>query len=366
MQLHRELLMRVKNSDFRTIWCDQNNSIKIIDQTFLPFELVIKEIITPEDAAESILNMRVRGAPLIGITAAFGVYLAARLSNDIEYIRKEANKLILTRPTAINLKWAVDQMLQLLVSCDKSEREQVSLNYAKSLAEEDILISKRIGKFGLKIIDKIYKTKKKTVNILTHCNAGWLAAVDVGTATAPIYEARDKKIPIHVWVDETRPRNQGASLTSWELINENIDHTVVVDNAGGHLMQNDLVDLVITGSDRTTFTGDVCNKIGTYLKALAANANNVPFYVALPTSTIDWNISKGEDIEIEERSENEVHFMRGTNSNSNTENFRITLPNAKAANYAFDVTPKELVTGLITEHGIIKPNEFEISKLKNK
>ncbi len=354
--------MLVNKKPYLTIWADESNKIRIIDQTLLPYEFKILELATLDDAIEAIVNMRVRGAPLIGITAVYGLFLSLKNSCDNQEITKAASKLIKARPTAINLKWAVDKAVSFITSIDKKDRSDSLLGLAKTMAKEDIKNNEMIGSYGYKIIKKIYDKKKSTINILTHCNAGWLAAVDWGTATAPIYKARDMKVPIHVWVDETRPRNQGSFLTSWELQHENIDHTIIVDNTGGHLMQRGLVDIVITGSDRTTYTGDVCNKIGTYLKALAAFDNNIPFYVALPTSTIDWEISDGSKIDIELRNENEVHYMNGID-NDIVRSIRVSPENTKAVNFAFDVTPSKYVSGLITEHGVIEATESEILKL---
>ena len=358
--------MRVNKKKYKTIWVEDSSKIKIIDQTLLPYEFRIIELKSLEDTLDAIVNMKVRGAPLIGVTAAFGIYLAAKYSSEDMNIQDAQSKLINTRPTAINLKWAVDKIVNIILNTPKKQREEKSLFIAQNLAFDDERTNEDIGKNGLKILESIYEKKNTTINILTHCNAGWLATVDWGTATAPIYKARDKGIPIHVWVDETRPRNQGSYLTSWELKNENIKHTIIVDNAGGHLMQNGLVDLVITGSDRTTYEGDVCNKIGTYLKALAANDNDIPFYVALPTSTIDWNISNFNMIDIEERDAGEVHYVKGINENGFLQNIRVTPKEVNAINYAFDITPKKYITGLITEHGIIKANKSDILKYKGK
>ena len=356
--------MLVNNVLYKTIWVDKSDKIKIIDQTLLPYSLKIVELANINDAAKAISTMQVRGAPLIGVTAAFGIYLAIKISNKDSEIIKASEKLINTRPTAINLLWSVKRLIKIILETPEENRESKSLAIAKSMLKEDENTNKNIGNYGSKLINDIYKRTKKTVNVLTHCNAGWLATVDWGTATAPIYKARDMKIPIHVWVDETRPRNQGSFLTSWELQNENIDHTIIVDNTGGHLMQKGLVDIVITGSDRTTYTGDVCNKIGTYLKALAAFDNNIPFYVALPTSTIDWEIGDGSKIVIEQRDENEAHYMNGIDNNDTVRSIRVSPKNTKAANFAFDVTPSKYISGLITEYGVIEASEKEILKIK--
>jgi len=358
--------MLVNKKNYQSIWIDSLNKVKIIDQTLLPFEFRVIELESLEGTAEAIINMRVRGAPLIGVTAAFGLYLSIKKSNQEVDIIKARDHLISTRPTAINLKWAVDRMVEKIIKTKKELREAEALAIAKKMHSDDQDINEMIGDAGAKVIKKIYEEKNKTINILTHCNAGWLATVDWGTATSPIYKARDLGVPIHVWVDETRPRNQGSFLTSWELNNENIENTILVDNAGGHLMQNNKIDLVITGSDRTTYTGDVCNKIGTYLKALAAYDNGIPFYVALPSSTIDWNISNGNMIEIEERDQNEVHYVRGIDNKKVLQDVRVTPHESKASNFAFDVTPSKYITGLITEFGLLGANEAEILLLKEK
>tara|TARA_B110000858_G_scaffold166192_1_gene193313 strand:- start:356 stop:1438 length:1083 start_codon:yes stop_codon:yes gene_type:complete len=358
--------MLVNKKNYQSIWIDSLNKVKIIDQTLLPFEFKVIELESLEGTAEAIINMRVRGAPLIGVTAAFGLYLSIKKSNQEVDIIKARDHLISTRPTAINLKWAVDRMVEKIIKTKKELREAEALAIAKKMHSDDQDINEMIGDAGAKVIKKIYEEKNKTINILTHCNAGWLATVDWGTATSPIYKARDLGVPIHVWVDETRPRNQGSFLTSWELNNENIENTILVDNAGGHLMQNNKIDLVITGSDRTTYTGDVCNKIGTYLKALAAYDNGIPFYVALPSSTIDWNISNGNMIEIEERDQNEVHYVRGIDNKKVLQDVRVTPHESKASNFAFDVTPSKYITGLITEFGLLGANESEILLLKEK
>lgn len=354
--------MRVNKKKYQSIWTDGENRVFIIDQTLLPYSFRELELKTADDAGKAISLMQVRGAPLIGVTAAFGIYLASCEDSSDENLHAAKKALIQTRPTAINLKWAVEQMVAKLLKLESSKRNKAAFDLAKEFEEKDIRINQKIGNNGFEVIKKIYEKKKDTVNILTHCNAGWLATVDRGTATAPIYKARDMGIPLHVWVDETRPRNQGSQLTAWELKNEEIDHTIIPDNTGGHLMQRQMVDVVITGSDRTTYTGDVCNKIGTYLKALAAFDNNVPFYVALPTSTIDWDIDDGQKIIIEERDEDEIHYIKGLDDNSEIVNLRITPEGSKGSNFAFDVTPSKLVAGLITENGICLPNENDIKK----
>ena len=360
--------MKVKNEYYRTIWVKQGVE-KIIDQRYLPHKFIIEDLNTLSQVVTAIKDMHVRGAGLIGATAGFGMYLAALSSESStsfdEDLKQAAAELTATRPTAVNLTWAVERQLQAIQK-GKNNHEKVSiaLRTAKEIADEDAENCKKIGKYGLDLIEEIQCSKKgNTVNILTHCNAGWLAFVDYGTATAPIYEAFDKGIDIHVWVDETRPRNQGARLTAWELNEAGIPHTVISDNVGGHLMQHGLVDLVITGADRTTSTGDVANKIGTYLKALAAKDNNVPFYVALPSSTFDWQISDGcKDIIIEKRDENEVKYIQGL-CDGELKTVLLTPKESPAANYAFDVTPSRLITGLITERGICQPNKKSIGKL---
>lgn len=321
-----------------------------------------------EDAFEAIKNMIVRGAPLIGITAAYGVYLFARQLSDspnfVNDLRNAALNLINARPTAVNLKWAVEKQLKLIENAEsKTSLIQILLDSANKMAEEDIITNKSIGKFGLELLQKIYD-KKGFVNILTHCNAGWLATVDYGTATAPIYLAHQSGIKLHVWVDETRPRNQGSKLTAFELLNEGVLHSVIPDNTGGHLMQNGLVDLVIVGCDRVAANGDVCNKIGTYLKALAAYDNEIPFYVAMPTSTLDKSLRSGKEIPIEERDASEVRYFTGLSDNKETD--VLTLPEkSNAVNYGFDVTPAKYVTGLITEKGIVKPIETDLLELES-
>jgi methylthioribose-1-phosphate isomerase len=363
--------MKVNGISYRTIWEEPQNScvIQIIDQNLLPHVFKIVELTKTDDFVRAINNMQVRGAPLIGVTAAYGMYMAVleaqKSGNFDQYIQDTAEKLIATRPTAINLKWAINKQLDVINQTGGIKNKiEASLIIARNIADTDVENCRSIGEYGAKLIEEIAgKKKSETVNILTHCNAGWLATVDWGTATAPIYVANEKGIKIHVWVDETRPRNQGAKLTSWELNNEGIENKVIVDNAGGHLMQKGMVDLVIVGSDRTTYTGDVANKIGTYLKALAAYDNNIPFYVALPASTIDWDIEDGMNmIPIEERDADEVRYVDGL---CDGEIKKVLVPheNSKAANYAFDVTPGHLVTGLITERGICKANKDSIFSL---
>jgi len=361
--------LKIQGKQYQTIWLKEGNPevVQVIDQRKLPFQFEIFELKTVEDAFFSIKEMVVRGAPLIGVTAAYGVYLAV-LNFDggdfKKYISEKAEYLKSSRPTAVNLAFAVDEMIEFVFS-NKSEPELVQkvLQKANVLKEKETEFSNKIGEFGLEIIEKIYLQKKQNVNILTHCNAGWLACIDWGTATAPIYKAHQKGIPVHVWVDETRPRNQGARLTAFELGEEGVPHTVIPDNTGGHLMQHGMVDLVIVGSDRTTATGDVANKIGTYLKALAAKDNNVPFFVALPSSTFDFSLEDGlKEIRIEQRDATEVSEIEGWTKNG-LQTVRLIPEKSKAANYGFDVTPARLVTGLITERGICKADRESILKL---
>ena len=342
--------MKIEGKEYRTIWYE-GNTVRIIDQTRLPHQFIIKELNTVKDAINAIKTMEVRGAPLIGGTAAFGIVLAIQENNDLEFIKKSAMELIQSRPTAINLKWAVDRMIKNLAGINSNKILDIALNEAKKICDEDEKFCENIGINGLKIIEEIYNKKKDTVNILTHCNAGWLATINWGTATSPIYHAHKKGIPVHVWVDETRPRNQGANLTSYELNEEEISNTIIADNTGGILMQRGEVDMCIVGTDRTLSNGDVCNKIGTYLKALAAHDNNVPFYVALPSSTIDWDIKDPKDIPIEERNPDELSYIEGIDENNIIKKVLIYPKKSKAKNLAFDVTPAKYVTGLITEKG---------------
>ena len=348
--------MKIKGKEYRTIWFD-NNVVKIIDQTKLPHQFIIKDLKTVEDSINAIKTMEVRGAPLIGATAAYGLVLSIIEKNDLSFLKKSSEDLISSRPTAINLKWAVDRMMKKLSGVNEKDILKIALDEAKAIVEEDISFCKNIGLNGLKIIEEIYNKKKNTVNILTHCNAGWLATIDWGTATSPIYHAHQKGIKIHVWVDETRPRNQGANLTSYELNEEGIPNTVITDNAGGILMQRGQVDICIVGTDRTLSNGDVCNKIGTYLKALSAKDNNIPFYVALPSSTIDWSIKDHKKIPIEERNSEELSHVEGVDENNEIKKVRIYPQKSKSLNLAFDVTPAKLVTGLITEKGICEASE---------
>ena len=354
--------MKIEGKEYRTIW-REGNVVKIIDQTKLPHQFIIKELKTVNDAINAIKIMEVRGAPLIGGTAAYGIVLALQESNNLEFIKKSAKELILSRPTAINLKWAVDRMMKKIVGINSDEILDFAIGEAKEICDEDEKFCENIGINGLKIIEEIYHKKKDTVNILTHCNAGWLATINWGTATSPIYHAHKKGIPIHVWVDETRPRNQGANLTSYELNEEEISNTIIADNTGGILMQRGEVDMCIVGTDRTLSNGDVCNKIGTYLKALAAHDNNVPFYVALPSSTIDWDIKDAKDIPIEERNSEELSHVEGIDENNEIKKVLIYPIKSKAMNLAFDVTPAKYVTGLITEKGICEASSQGLKEL---
>ncbi len=361
--------MRIGNTHYRSIWMEEYPGIvRVIDQRKLPFEFEVVELRSAEDACTAICEMIVRGAPLIGVTAAYGIYLAGLNSDPqhwCEEVRLAGEKLRSSRPTAVNLAYAVDVMLGE-VNCAGSREGMIDrlFHMAVRMAEDEVNRSREIGNQGLTLIRDLYKKRGKPVNILTHCNAGWLACVDYGTATAPIYLAHDQGIPVHVWVDETRPRNQGSRLTAYELSQHGVPHTVIVDNAGGHLMQNGEVDLVLVGSDRTTRTGDVVNKIGTYLKALAARDNEIPFYVALPSTSIDLNMIEGSETEIETRAEAEVAFMEGWNEKSlQPEKIRVLHESSNVANPGFDITPARLVTGLITERGICDATEQGIGSL---
>ncbi len=356
--------MKIEGKEYHTIWFDEKNQVvKIIDQTKLPHQFIIKDLKTVKDAINAIKTMEVRGAPLIGATAAYGLVLAIIENNDQSFLKKSSEDLINSRPTAINLKWSVDRMIKKLSGVNSNEIFNLALNEAKEICKEDVQFCENIGLNGLKIIEKIYNNKKDTVNILTHCNAGWLATINWGTATSPIYHAHKKGIPVHVWVDETRPRNQGANLTSYELNEESVSNTIIADNTGGILMQRGQVDICIVGTDRTLSTGDVANKIGTYLKALAANDNNVPFYVALPSSTIDWDIKDFKDIPIEERNSEELSHVEGLDENNNVKKVLIYPKKSKAMNIAFDVTPAKYVTGLITDKGVCEASTEGLKKL---
>jgi methylthioribose-1-phosphate isomerase len=361
--------MLVDGTHYKTIWLKDNHTIQVIDQRKLPFYFEIKDLLSVEDTYNAIKQMIVRGAPLIGVTASFGIYLAAlenqKNDNWFAGIEEAGDYLKASRPTAVNLSFAVDQQLKRLKSAGSPEQAiESARKTALELSDAETENCRRIGKYGLPFIRKIAKQKNgEPVNILTHCNAGWLACIDYGTATAPIYMAHDEGINLHIWVDETRPRNQGARLTAWELGQHGIPHTVIPDNTGGLLMQRGMVDMVITGSDRTAANGDVANKIGTYLKALAAWDNNIPFYVALPLSSIDLNIENGvKDIPIEQRDKSEITHLEGI-SNQGIQQIRITPENSNVANYGFDITPAQYVKALITDKGVCKPDKEEINKL---
>lgn len=378
--------MRIGQQQSRTIWpvsTDHSSLpqlVRIIDQTLLPHELRIAEISTLSQMVFAIKHMQVRGAPLIGAAAAYGMALASLSDAQDAALQQAANTLLASRPTAVNLRWAVERMLKKLLAEAVSQRAATAWQEANRIADEDVEMNQAIGMHGLKLLQKLVAEKPAAqslpvaanrlgivsdmrpgpLNILTHCNAGWLATVDWGTALAPIYKAHDAGMALHVWVDETRPRNQGASLTAWELAQHGVPHTVISDNAGGHLMQHGLVDCVIVGADRVTRSGDVCNKIGTYLKALAAFDNQIPFYVAVPSPTIDSRISDGlSDIPIEERDGDEVSFISGLAADGSRQTVRLTPANTVVANPAFDVTPARLVSGIITEHGCYRPSELE-------
>ncbi|MCX6296517.1 MAG: S-methyl-5-thioribose-1-phosphate isomerase [Bacteroidetes bacterium] len=363
--------MKVEGENYRTIWLDQEDDtiVRVIDQRFLPHKFIIENLTSVKEVATALIDMHVRGAGLIGAVAAYGMYLAAiesKSSPDFsENIIRCATILKSTRPTAVNLEWAVNrQLLAIFMGTSVDEKIAIAKATAQLIADEDVDHCKSIGEHGVNIIEKISKAKNgAVVNILTHCNAGWLAFVDHGSATSPIYEAQKRGIKVHVWVDETRPRNQGASLTAWELLQQGIPHTIIADNTGGHLMQHGFVDMVITGADRVTRAGDAANKIGTYLKALAAFDNKIPFYVALPSSTFDWNIRDGlKDIQIEERNSDEVKYMQGL-CDGELKTILLTPYDSPAINYGFDVTPARLITGLITERGICEAKEMSILDL---
>lgn len=360
--------MLINGSQTRTVVFDEPlQRVQILDQTKLPFSVKWLTLTDVVDACYAIKHMQVRGAPAIGAVAAYGIALAVEENSDWAFIYNAAQQLKATRPTAINLAWAVDKQLQQLQDLSSDLRLMAARNMAADICDEDVQACSAIGDFGLSLIQRIADTKPgQVVNILTHCNAGWLATVDWGTALSPIYKAQQAGIDVHVWVDETRPRNQGALLTAFELSQQGIKNTLICDNAGGHLMQQGLVDLCLVGSDRTAANGDVCNKIGTYLKALAAMDNQVPFYVALPTSTIDWTLSSGQQIPIESRSADEVLNMHGRLDGGEVRSVAICTEDVVAANPAFDVTPAHLVTALITELGICQPHSDAITELKEK
>ena len=358
--------MKVNGKKYTSIWVEEGNRVFIIDQRWLPHQFKLIELITLNDFLVSIRDMWVRGAPLIGVTAAFGFAKSMQYDNSDKSLHETKSLLLSTRPTAVNLHWAVKIMFDLLINVDRDSRQDIALIKAKEILTRDILSNKEIGKNGYEIIKNIIDKKNTdNINILTHCNAGWLATVDWGTATSPIYYSKEKGVNIHVFVDETRPRNQGAQLTTWELLHNDISHELIVDNAGGHLMQHNEIDMVLVGSDRTSSNGDVCNKIGTYLKALSAFDNDIPFYVALPSSTIDWNIKNGiKDIPIEERDASEVNFVQGKDKSNNIVNVEIAPQGTRSRNPAFDVTPARLVSGLITEYGVFDANYKSLQILK--
>jgi methylthioribose-1-phosphate isomerase len=350
--------MKVNGQPCRTIWpTADGRAVEIIDQTRLPHAFVTVRLENMGDAERAIRDMQVRGAPLIGVTAAYGIALAMQHDASDAALESASRVLLAARPTAVNLRWGVERMCAHLAGLPAEQRVEAAWIEAARIAEEDVAINAEIGRHGAALIREIHQRKQTPVNILTHCNAGWLATVDWGTALAPVYAAFEAGIPLHVWVDETRPRNQGASLTAWELGQHGVPHTLIVDNAGGHLMQHGQVDLVIVGCDRVTATGDVCNKIGTYLKALAAHDNGVPFYVALPTPTIDWQLQDGvREIPIEERASDEVTHITGRDEQGRVCEVQLTPDGTRAANFGFDVTPARLVTGLITERGLVAAN----------
>jgi methylthioribose-1-phosphate isomerase len=356
--------MDVNGTSMRTIWVETDGVVGIIDQTLLPHRFAIARLSTLTDAARAIATMQVRGAPLIGATAAYGVCLALRVDASDEALERAYATLAATRPTAINLKWALDEMVAAVRNRPREERIAAAFRRAAEICDEDVAINQAIGRHGLALIEAIATRKKPgtPVNVLTHCNAGWLATVDVGTALAPVYAAHDAGLPVHVFADETRPRNQGASLTAWELGQHGVAHTVIPDNTGGHLMQRGMVDIAIVGTDRVAANGDVCNKIGTYLKALAAKDNGVPFYVALPSPTIDLSLAEGATIPIEERSADEVATMTGRTGDGRIETVRVVPDGSPVANFGFDVTPARLVTGLITERGVISASRGALAQ----
>jgi methylthioribose-1-phosphate isomerase len=355
--------MKIDGVPYRTIWlAEDGHTVEVIDQTRLPHAFEIRRLATLADAAHAILTMVVRGAPLIGATAAYGMALAAREDPSEEGLERAARTLVATRPTAVNLLWAVKAMRASLQGVAPADRAETAYAQAAKLCDAEVAACEAIARHGETLIRAAYKGSEP-VNVLTHCNAGWLAAVDWGMSLAPVYRAHNAGIPVHVWVDETRPRNQGAALTAWELHRHGVPHTVIVDNAGGHLMQHGMVDLCIVGSDRVAANGDVCNKIGTYLKALAAHDNDVPFYAALPSSTIDWSLKDGGCIPIEQRGAREVTHIQGLSVSGEIADVQLTPEGSPAGNYAFDVTPARLVTAIITERGVCAPNRAGLASL---
>jgi methylthioribose-1-phosphate isomerase len=355
--------MKIHGEHYRSVWPVGDDAFGIIDQTRLPHEFVTLTLRTAQDAAHAIKSMQTRGAPLIGAVAAYGLALAVRADPSDEHLTATHDMLAETRPTAINLRWALNRMRDAIRNHPRADRAAIAWKEAAAIADEDAAMCEAIGRNGLEIIRDLHAQKNRKLNILTHCNAGWLATVDWGTALAPIYMAHDEGIPLHVWVDETRPRNQGASLTAFELGAHGVAHTIIADNAGGHYMQQGQVDMAIVGTDRVTANGDVANKIGTYLKALAAQDNGVPFYVALPSSTIDWTLKSGRDIPIEERSQDELLKMTGRTPSGTIQTVEIAAPGSQAANPGFDVTPSRLVTGFITERGTCAATEQGLRSL---
>ena len=350
------------NGNYKALWLNDNDELEVINQQKLPFEYETKVLKTTDEVVEAIKDMTVRGAGVIGSVAAFGIYVACGEVENYEELKEKAKLIRESRPTAVNLMWAVDKMMKLLK--DSKNLKADAKTHAIKLNDDEAKESQKIASYGADIIEDILKKKNKTkINILTHCNAGWLAVIDEGTALAPIYEAKKRGIDVHVWVDETRPRNQGASLTAWELTKSGVNHTIIADNTGGHLMQNGMVDMVIVGADRVSANGDVANKIGTYLKALACADNDIPFYVAIPASTFDFAIKEGRDIPIELRSEDEVKYIKGVDENGEVKEVLITPKTSPAINYGFDVTPARLVTGLITNKGIC---EADFEKIKER
>jgi methylthioribose-1-phosphate isomerase len=356
--------MQVNGKPMRTIWVESDGAtVGVIDQTLLPHKFATVRLTSLADAAHAIRSMQVRGAPLIGVTAAYGICLALSADASDEGLERARAALLATRPTAVNLKWALDEMAAAVRNRAREERVAAAYRRAAEIAEDDIAINRAIGRHGATLIETMAAKKNGArVNVLTHCNAGWLAAVDVGTALAPVYTAHDRGIPLHVWVDETRPRNQGAALTAWELGQHGVAHTVIADNTGGHLMQRGMVDIAIVGADRVAANGDVCNKIGTYLKALAANDNDVPFYIGLPSPTIDFAAYDGAAIPIEERGADEVTGITGRAADGRIMSVQIVPDGSKVANYGFDVTPARLVTGLITERGVLPATREGLAK----